>query len=206
MMPPLRLSPRRGFSLVEVVIAVGIFAVVIVGVLAVLTPTIKSVGAVADESSAQRVIENLESAIARVPFETLEDYAQLPGSTASPLVFVASRDGSRILLLSHANLGENNPSAPANRALNLEEPGLAQRDRFFRIVVSKLGSPGVNPNLRHTPDNGFLALQLRLEWPYRLATGPRTTTTMAYGASADGSTETDSVERRSILVNLAITR
>ena len=49
-------TSRSAFSLVEVVVAVGIFALAIVGVIGLLSPTTKAVSEVSDNDAATRVV------------------------------------------------------------------------------------------------------------------------------------------------------
>ena len=50
------INRRSGFSLIEVVVAVGIFAVGIVGVIGLFAPTTKNVAAVADSDASTQVV------------------------------------------------------------------------------------------------------------------------------------------------------
>jgi prepilin-type N-terminal cleavage/methylation domain-containing protein len=54
---------KKGFSLVEVVVAVGIFALAIVGVIGLLSPTNKAVADVADSDNATRVVSAVQQGL-----------------------------------------------------------------------------------------------------------------------------------------------
>ena len=107
---------RQGFSLVEVVIAVGIFAVAVVAILGLLLPNTKAVEDQLDNDVARRLSEYVQSELQRYANsvsenqktganagEGLHDFDRLfyVGAAANrsrSLFLVATRDGSRALV------------------------------------------------------------------------------------------------------------
>jgi type II secretory pathway pseudopilin PulG len=111
---PTRLILRSGraFSLVEVVIALGIFAVAVIAILALLLPNTQKVEDLMDADVSRRLSENIQSELqrysrviaegnkgsARKGFDVFDD-TFYNGATPNRSVFmVATRDGQRVLV------------------------------------------------------------------------------------------------------------
>jgi type II secretory pathway pseudopilin PulG len=184
---------RPGFSLVEVVVSVGIFAVAVLSILALLLPNTKTVADQIDAGVAQRLGENIQLELDRYGFAAV--VSALPNKTAR-IFMVASKDGERVLVTgedpyaawddtygnnykSDAAGNYNTVAAPLAAENNLVTattpgvpPGIAFRDRFFLIEVSW---PDTYP--QYKVDSGVMPLNVRLLWPYRLPDGPAAPTT-----------------------------
>jgi len=130
---------RAAFSLVEVVIALGIFGVAILGILALLTPTMGSSRSTLNHDQASQVSEAVSSQIQQLSWTTLQNIL----SAEVPLY--ASRDGTRLV-------------SSLSPQLDLE---LAPRDRFFEITLER--SEDWSPASRDH-QSAYLALQVRIEW------------------------------------------
>lgn len=104
---------RRAFSLVEVVIAVGIFAVAVLAILALLLPNTQKVEELMDADVSRRLSENIQSELQRYSRLVAEqqkavnpnsgfdvfDAIFYNGATPNRSVFmVATRDGQRVLV------------------------------------------------------------------------------------------------------------
>ncbi len=75
--------PRRGlaaFSLLEVVVAVGVFALGMVAVVGLYAPVAKSVSTVGDAEAAARVADAVRSRLQTLPFETALTLVQTPAN------------------------------------------------------------------------------------------------------------------------------
>lgn len=135
---------RAGFSLVEVVVAIGIFALAIVGVLGLLVPTSKNITNVADSDSASRVISAIQSGLQKTDFTTVVN--SLGGAQ-----FYASKDGSKVGLGSNTSLWTSN------------------QEKFFGFTLVRNGdSPNVGDGLSPAANDntaGFLAFTIVLKWP-----------------------------------------
>ena len=186
-------KPARGFSLIEVVAAVGVVAVALVAVLGLMTATTRSAGDVADAQAAARLTEGIQGELERLQadlgLDGLAAVVPRTGSTA-PLQLVAARASLRVL--------RSDGAAPAaDHALNDPVlPGIANRDRYYLIEVTQL------PGLEYAPGAGFLAVSVRVTWPYRLAAGPPTPgdTTV----EADPTREVPRNERSVAIFNFAL--
>lgn len=128
-----------GFSLVEVVVAVGIFALAIVGVIGLLVPTSKNISDVSDSDAASRVISAIQSGLQKA------GYAAVRTSMNDNLTFYATKDGSKVA-------AENNTDVWNN--------GNAEKFFEFQLVRNTTLSDPDNDNTA-----GFLAFTIVLKWP-----------------------------------------
>lgn len=132
-------AKRLGFSLVEVVVAVGIFALAIVGVIGLLVPTSKSITDVSDSDAASRVISAVQSGLQRAGYTSVKD------SLVANHLFYASKDGSKVGADSSAVW-----SGVSNQEKHFE----------FRLLRNTALSPVANDDTA-----GFLAFTIELKWP-----------------------------------------
>ena len=170
---------RTAFSLVEVVVAVGIFAIAVISVIGLLGPINQSVANVKDGDDATRVISIVQSELQRLGI------VQVNSFRGAGTLLYANRDGSKI--------GTNVATAPWNVDVP-ELDGVAgssaleiNAQKFFQISLLR------NDDLPFDALNGFLALNIVLRWP---------------AFTGDGNELTgDAIEQQSILiVPVAITR
>ena len=105
-------APRGAFSLIEVVVAIGIFALGMVAVMGLFTPVARSVSTSADAEVAARVADALRLKLQSLPLETVAALLKQSTSTGHQLadndakpdydmtrdaqVLFASRDGAKI--------------------------------------------------------------------------------------------------------------
>lgn len=141
----------RAFSLVEVVIAVGIFAVsiaVIVGLLPTLT---RQTADAAELRVAQALPEAVTAEIRRLAGTSLDSFAGSLPTMSTPLqggyAFVANRDGSRL----HAVA-----SPPATREM------LPSAEQYFFVEAWKFSQA----SLAFSSTSSVLPLYVRVTWPY----------------------------------------
>lgn len=139
-MPVLKSSRSKGFSLVEVVVAVGIFALAIVGVLGLLAPTSKNISDVSDSDAASRVITAIQSGLQTA------GYTSVNASLIANKQFYATKDGSKVA---------------ASDAVGVWTTGQNQEKFFeFKLVRNDTLSPVANDATA-----GFLAFTIVLKWP-----------------------------------------
>jgi len=128
-----------GFSLIEVVVAVGIFALAIVGVIGLLVPTSKNISDVADSDSASRAISAIQSGLQSSGFTTVQ------GNLAK--TFYASRNGDKV---------------GASDAAIWSTTGVTNQDKFFEFTLVR--NDTLSP-ASADPTAGFLAFTIVLKWP-----------------------------------------
>ncbi|MDI1337800.1 MAG: prepilin-type N-terminal cleavage/methylation domain-containing protein [Lacunisphaera sp.] len=142
-----------GFSLLEVVIAVGIFAVAVTVTLALLPSLTRQAADGADGLSAQCLPDSLRIELQRLASGNFNGLATAAPVMTAPLTngldFVATRDGSR--------LHSSTYLAPAASAL------IPADEQYFAIEVWRFnqGTLGYDANA------AILPLYVRVSWPYR---------------------------------------
>ena len=143
----------RGFSLVEVIIAVGIFATAVAVMLALLASLTRQAAASADSLAALRLPDAIRAELHRL--SQMGGFAALAGQAkpmAAPLpvtlTLVASHDATRIQSLSYL------PPPPADQ--------VPQSDRFFLIEAWTFNQAP----LAYDPSGVVLVLHVRVSWPY----------------------------------------
>lgn len=147
-------SPRKAFSLVEVVIAVGIFAIAIISIIGLLVPINSSVADVRDNDDASRVAGVIQSQVQALGFSALARAdATPPGqnflNSAPASGIYASRDGSRV--------GLGNDTA-------LWGAPVSNQEKFFKVEFIR--NTALSPNTSANDSNsGFLAFTIKLSWP-----------------------------------------
>ena len=170
---PLRpASARRGFSLIEVVVAVGIFAVAISIVIGLLAPTAKSVAETIDTNTANRVTSAINSKLQSLGYTTVQ--TKLFTSTFSPdTVAIAPTPDTKLLFANKAGdkVGDvNDPiwGGPNNHA-----------EKFFEVMLIRTPSAVLSATDSATTTNAsFVVFTVRLTWPAYLpdSSGLPTTT------------------------------
>ena len=128
-----------GFSLVEVVVAVGIFALAIVGVIGLLVPTSKNITDVADSDSASRVIGAIQSGLQKSGFTNIKNDLGK--------VFYATKDGSKVGAIDRPGYWTSN------------------QEKYFKFTLVR--NETLSPSSPPTADDaaGFLAFTIVLRWP-----------------------------------------
>jgi hypothetical protein len=183
----------RAFSLIEVVVAVGLLSFALVAIIGLMSATTRSATDLAEAegipSLGAGVQCELERIKASVGLDGLAGLVPAGGSTA-PLRFVGTRDGLRILRADGADPAAGHPLDDAVL------PGIANRDRFYLIELVRLEEPDAGA------DAGFIALGARCSWPYKLPAGPPTPG--ATECDADPAREVPANERRVAILNFAI--
>jgi type II secretory pathway pseudopilin PulG len=177
-------NSKSAFSLVEVVVAIGIFSLAIVGVIGLLSPTTKAVTDVADSDSASRVVSMLQSlastsagwsdfttgsnAMLRLSSDVATyDGTLNPNYSSLSYVYFASKDGGIVGNYDSAKWG-----GAAESQLKKDAK------KFFEVVLIRNWNPTASPaSGLSDPANdntaGYLAYTIRLRWPAYLPDGTR---------------------------------
>ncbi len=150
---------RRAFSLMEVIIAAGLFGSAVTVIIALLPALARQGGESVDSLSAQRVPDALRSELVRLSGPGIDALAaqvpEMSGTLAAGLALVADRGVAR--------LHSQDYLSPVTGQLPVDE-------RYFLIECWRFP----DEPLRFSAPKGFLALMVRVSWPHRLpgASGP----------------------------------
>ena len=149
-------SLSGGFSLVEVVVAVGIFALAIVGVIGLFAPTSRNVANVADNDSASRVVSSIQSALQQSGYSRIQQELSLPAPTS--YYSTKSNDGN--FYIASGNVVKKIDGSTAD--------GVSLSDLFFEFTL--LRNTTLSP-VSNDATAGFLAFTISLKWPAYLPDG-----------------------------------
>jgi prepilin-type N-terminal cleavage/methylation domain-containing protein len=214
------LRARRAFTLLEVVVSIGIFAIGMVAVIGLFTPVAKSVGDIADAEAATHVVELLNvqlqaqeavdladpaagafaSFVARLKVSTAKSH-QLTDSDANTSYDVAT--DAQLLFASHDGTkigGYNDAVWKTTAGANND------RDKFFEIALIR--NETFSPKATTTTDNSgttttinpdaaapLLAYTARIRWPAFVAlAGP--TGSIEVGANPTATVKFDYSQKR----------
>ena len=168
---------KSGFSLVEVVVSVGIFAVAIVGIIGLFAPITKNVAAVGDSDGSTRAVAAIQSYLKGIASNpaladpTKSGFSKtLPDAFSAGYVFYVNKGGDKV-------------------GTATEFPTLS--DRFFEFSLTR--NTDLSPDSASAPDSsaGFLAFTINLRWPAYLPNGVQVT---------------DNSQKSSLIVPAAVTR
>lgn len=152
----------RGFSLIEVIIAVGVFAVAVVVILAMLPPLSRQAADSADAMIAQSLPDSVRNELTRLAtsggFDALANRLPVMAAPlADGLPMVAAHDARRLYSLDYL-------SPPVGGQL-------PQAEQYFLVEVWRFNQPP----LRYDPLAPVLAAYVRVSWPYTNPGAPSTT-------------------------------
>ena len=141
----------RGFSLAEVIVAVGIMAGALVTCLGLLGPSLRTIRETGDRTVAARLADRVVRELQQHGFRNV-----MTATATGPLEVVASADGSRVVL---ALWADNDPISGA-------PPGLPVGERYFLVEAERTTKPAP------AAGDGALVLVVRVAWPFYV---PRST-------------------------------
>lgn len=150
----IRQAKDPGFSLLEVVIAVGIFAVAGTVMLALLPALTRQTGDSADAFTAQRLPDSLRIELQRLASGNFSGLASAVPVMAAPLAggleVVATRDGARLHSLMYL------PPASGE--------GIPAGEQYFQVEVWRFNQAP----FAYDSSAAVLPLYVRVSWPYRI--------------------------------------
>ena len=151
--PPGATSSLHSFSLVEVIIAVGLFATSVMVVLALL-PALTRHGAITQDTlAASRLPDAVKVELSRLAaaggFDVLAGQTPVMGSSGGGLAFVATHDVSRLQSRDYLR-----PAAGQ----------IPDAEQYFLVECWRFP----DEPLRYDAQKHFLASAVRVTWPYRL--------------------------------------
>lgn len=178
MLPVSTTERSAAFSLLEVVIAVALFAGTITVVIALFGPLNHSISDVSANGRAARLTDAIDVELLRIRDSQVAPVggtkldamvASLLPKDKSVLQLVASSDGSHLVRVADAG----------NDPLSGVPPGVLLRDQYYLIEIHRqpdkdpTGQP--NPLAYTVGASAFLALTATVKWPYQVANGPGAT-------------------------------
>ncbi len=168
---------KKAFSLVEVVVAVGIFAVSILGVIGLLAPTSKAINEVRDADDATRVVGAIQAQLQTLA-STPAGFTAVQNALKATVTYtyVASRNGDKFL------------ATNATWANNFTEP-----TKFFEIALTR--NTDLSPSQAADASSGYLAFTITLRWPAWLP-----------GAAGNNTTPCPDAQKSTMIFPAAITR
>jgi prepilin-type N-terminal cleavage/methylation domain-containing protein len=166
---------NRGFTLLEVIIALSVFGFLIGGLLALLPWGVEGAGNVRDRNVAYGMTDAVQVELELMGFGWVEKLTHLDPQTPDDdrvLSLVSSADGGNVYwepsdenikrLTDKEKVRFNNLKLRYKAEKRLEE--LPAGERYFLIRCSQF--PKDNRH-EHDPSNGYLGLQVDVQWPYK---------------------------------------
>lgn len=146
------------FSLIEVVLAIGVFSLTILAVIGMLGSTSQATSEVVGTTTASLVADGVKAELEKmghVNVEAATGGSGAKGAVGNTITLVATRDGGEVVLV------------PAGTSVDDTSLAIPVRDRFFQITLERLVGP-----MGYQPNNSHLAVSMVLVWPCILPTGP----------------------------------
>jgi prepilin-type N-terminal cleavage/methylation domain-containing protein len=217
---------KLGFTLIEVIISLGVFGLIIGSLFSLLPWGVDKANGLVDRNTALGLVDAVQIELERLGFSVVEHgttrLGNLYGTSEEPfdlkgeihaLILVAPKNGQRVslekVIESKTNQGEKKLSnydladGKAVGSMYLESTGgriefyryddepvslekfefpadkkflsrwIEPKDRYFAIICSqfaKFPQKNSDPPSRHMhhPSNGYLALQVDVQWPYKI--------------------------------------
>ena len=207
---------KSGFTLLEVVIALAVFAFLIGGLLGFLPWSVEGVSKVKEQDTAYALVDSVNIELERMGFSMVEASTNLlsgmyssfdtprESSVKLDLLLVARREGGQVSfeqVVERANISTLNSQQleeGVNQDMFAKEMGgivnfnttsngepislfgfdnshketyptstrwIDEKDRYFLIKCSQFP---LEHRHQHHPSNGFLSLQIDIQWPYKV--------------------------------------
>ncbi len=150
---------RGGFSLIEVILAIGVFSLTIVAVIGLLGPVTRQIRDLQDLKVANTLPAPIREELNRMGFDsfvndaltailpdwTVADGQSVPADETAVATLVATADGGEVAEIDSDRV----------------EPG----GQYFSIQVIK---PEAGSNLEYKEGDAYVAFKILVSWPYRL--------------------------------------
>ena len=207
---------NRGFTLIEVVIALAVFAFLIGGLLGFLPWSVEGVSKVREQDTAYGLVDGVQVELERMGFTMVESGTTRLGGlysafdlpreseTKFDLLLVARKEGGEVSFeqvveeATSSTLNDDETDEGPNQDLFMKEMGgtvmfnkttsgdpvslfgfdenhketfpyshrwIPEEERYFLIKCSQFP---LDHRHQHHPSNGFLSLQVDIQWPYKV--------------------------------------
>lgn len=189
------LKHSKGFSLVEVVVAVGIFSLAIVGVIGLLTPTTKAVSDVSDNDAASRVVGMIQAELQSIASSTngwtafthattgllrsadqLQSFDDNLAANAQETTYKSAYDGAPYILFASKDGGKIGVYSSPVWGTTADSIEKKNGEKFFEVSLIRNWDSTSSQGLSNPANDGaagFLAYTIRLRWPAFLPDGTR---------------------------------
>lgn len=149
--------------MVEVILAIGVFALTIVAVIGLLGPIAQQVRDLQDTKVANSLPAPIREELNRLGFtyfvnDTFDDTRRLPA------FLVGTEDGSRVVAIAGDFETPGSPIAVEGSA----PPAIDPDDQYFAIQVFE---PEAGSNLSYNDGDAHVAFRVEISWPNRLPGG-----------------------------------
>jgi len=158
----IELQRNRGFTLLEVIIALSVFGFLIGGLLALLPWGVEGAGNVRDRNIAYGLTDAIQVELELMGFGLVEQLTDQSDGEYPTINLVASDDGSEVYWEPSSDQ-ENDVPIASSKTTELDDE-LPEGYRYFLIRCSQF--PEDNRH-EHDPSNGYLGLQVDVQWPYK---------------------------------------
>lgn len=212
---------QGAFSLLEVIVAVGVFAVGMIAILGLFSPVARSVGNAADADAAARVADALRTRLQAMPFADVA--VLLKGSSGSqhalseadarsdynpatdPQILFANRDGTKIGAYADAIWVDPNTRRNSDRE-KFYEIALVRNETISPLATTPETPEGEAPTTPANPDTTafLLGYVARLRWPAFVPDGGAGA--IQVGSNPTGSVRFDHSSKQVMFFTGAITR
>ena len=161
-MRPRNRQQKTGFTFVDILLAIGVFGLTIIGMIALLTPVTRQVRDIFESDIAGRAINTINSKLRYMEdaqgnrgffFFVDEDLTGIR-SGSLPLQLYVNSDGSRARLQAEVD------ALPAESRVSA---------RFFLVTIDAFDLD--EDGQTYDPGEALLPLSVTLEWPYELPDG-----------------------------------
>ena len=177
---------KGGFSLVEVILAIGVFSLTIIAVIGLLGPIAQQVRDLQDTKVANNLPAPIREELNRIGFVYFVDVQAggtelIIGANTFPeedddgnryLALYAPIDGSRAVVQEEATGQDGTPVNPNAETANF---GLEENDRYYEIrIYPAAGNDNATPadnNLRYNDGDAHVAFRVQITWPFTLPDG-----------------------------------
>lgn len=207
---------RHGFSLIEVIAAVGIFAIGMVGALALFAPVTKSVVNVGEVEAAARAADAVRARLVAMPFDAARALVQDPAAVRTkdadpaynpnngaraPSVLFGKLNGE-IGVFRAAGQGGSAGWYTGNTTGTTNATPMPDADKFFEIDLIR--------NTSLTPETAdetapLIAYSIRVRWP-AFRPVPGATTAVQIGTNSGGSVTVDNSKKQIMFFSGALSR
>jgi len=163
MSSPSSLRKASGFTLVEVILAIGVFSLTIVAVIGLLGPIAQQVRDLQDTKVANTLPAPIREELNRIGFQYFVDDAFTTTENLPTFLF-GTEDGARVIGY------DGTLEAPGSVILRdgVAPDEIPSAEQYFGIEIE---APDPGGNLSYNAGDAYVAFRVEISWPNRLPDG-----------------------------------